>query len=651
MDYNQHENIQTRKTISAYGGVGSILETRNGSIIVSPFNQWPYFLALNGRFLDEHLVKDKRFKNRLKKYFSNLSDLVKIPINDIEGGGFSSHQYNLLSGKYFPEWFYCNECHKFDNYNNWKRNWENIVKQEDRQKFYPPKCYKCYSSSQSKKSKRKFHDLEQIRFILISPEGDVADIPWERWALLRTAQRDKKNNEGQNGQTPDEEIKLANISIPVDLQMDLKPLDKYSDLSGLAIFSKYNGGKDTAFSTLSGLFNLRISKKELFPGNNEEVIFKTVLRSSNSVYYPNILSSIFLPADDELNEATIERIKKRTSRGRTAREIYEELFDDGIEIDETIIQKLIESDFDLGDLTQVMTENEYRLTEYKYFRNNHSCNLKDDLIFEKISQEYFPEEFLKSVTRIDKLRITSVQTSYTREEPIDRDYYLRPDSDIQSTKEKISKKYTSEGPGFGQQTKYLPAIENFGEGIFFDFDEENIIEWLKSNGEVLGRVASISNNHIISEGSLNKELRITPALVLIHTFSHLIIKELEFLCGYPSTSLQERLYVEEDKMTGVLIYTISGAEGSYGGLTSLCKSEKLDKIIKSAIIRAKDCASDPICYHSTGQGVGNLNLSACYSCSLLPETSCEQFNCFLDRRILIDDNYGFFKGIVISPKN
>ena len=647
MDYNQHENIQTRKAISAYGGVGSILETRNGSIIVSSFNKWPYFISLNGQFRDEHLIQDKRFKNRLRRYFSNLKDLVRIPINEIEAGSFSSHPANLMSGSYFPEWFYCNECHKFDKYNNWKANWETKVRQDDKIKFYPPKCYKCYLSAQARNSKRKFFDLEQIRFILISPDGDVADIPWERWALLRSFQKQQKSDSTGNPAAQDEEIKLANIQIPSDLQMDLKPLDKYSDLSGLAIFSKYNGGKDTAFSTLSGLFNLRITKRELFPGNNEEVIFKPVLRSSNSVYYPNILSSIFLPTDDELNDAVVEKIKKKAYRGKTAKDISEDLSDDNIEIDVDIIQKLIDNNFDLGDMVQSMSENEYRYVEYRYITANNKVKLKDDLIFEKISQTFYPGQFLKSVTRIDKLRITSVQTSYTRQEPIDRDYYLRPDSDIQNTKEKISKKYTSEGKYFGQQTRFLPAIENFGEGIFFDFDEEKINEWIANHPDVIDRISVISRNQSNTESSLNKEFKITPTLVLVHTFSHLIIKELEFLCGYPSTSLQERLYVDEGKMTGTLIYTISGAEGSYGGLTSLCKSDKINNIIQSAIIRAKDCASDPICYHSSGQGVGNLNLSACYSCTLLPETSCEQFNCYLDRRLLVDENYGYFRDFQI----
>lgn len=98
-------------------------------------------------------------------------------------------------------------------------------------------------------------------------------------------------------------------------------------------------------------------------------------------------------------------------------------------------------------------------------------------------------------------------------------------------------------------------------------------------------------------------------------------------------------------MNGVLIYTIAGSEGSYGGITSICDDERIGKLIESAMIRATDCATDPICYHTHGQGVANLNLSACFSCALLPETSCEMFNCFLDRRILIDKDYGYFKNV------
>lgn len=40
-----------------------------------------------------------------------------------------------------------------------------------------------------------------------------------------------------------------------------------------------------------------------------------------------------------------------------------------------------------------------------------------------------------------------------------------------------------------------------------------------------------------------------------------------------------------------------------------------------------------------------LNGSACYGCALLPETSCENSNRLLDRRLLFDEEFGFFKEV------
>jgi len=156
---------------------------------------------------------------------------------------------------------------------------------------------------------------------------------------------------------------------------------------------------------------------------------------------------------------------------------------------------------------------------------------------------------------------------------------------------------------------------------------------------------NVQSSDFIVKGRFDSEEYLAK-FILIHTLSHLLIKELEFLCGYPSTSLNERLFVDENNMQGVLIYTVAGAEGSYGGLISQGTLKKFKRLLQSAIFRARDCASDPVCYSSIdGQGVGGLNMAACYSCSLLPETACEEFNCFLDRALLIDERFGFFSDI------
>ena len=106
-------------------------------------------------------------------------------------------------------------------------------------------------------------------------------------------------------------------------------------------------------------------------------------------------------------------------------------------------------------------------------------------------------------------------------------------------------------------------------------------------------------------------------------------------------------------MNGFMISAFDGTDGYLGGLSNLCNNLTEDKendvslstIIRNAIMRAKDCSSDPICLESDGQGVGLLNLAACHSCTLIPEISCELSNLFLDRKMVIDENFGYFKSV------
>lgn len=644
----QFEQIQTRKAISSYGGVGSIIETRDGSILIDNFDEWPFFRAINGQFEEHNFVIDKRFKNRLSKYFQYLEYLVKIPANEIEKGYKlpRGNEHKLLSAKYFPEWFYCNNCHRFDRIDNWKRNWENNVNSEHKENFYPPKCYNCYVKNREKK--RKLFDLEQVRFVLTSPNGEIADIPWDKWAMFKNK---KKEDKKETTETINEEdiITLGNIQVPDDAFFEYKTSDKLDDLKGIWIIAKRKSGEQLNFTTLSGLFNLRVKIQDLIPNTKEtDILFKPVIRSSNSVYYPNILSSIYIPANDELNEYSINLIREEHNDGSNAQTISRNLKRyKNIEIDSAVIQKLIDNNFSERELEIAKTENQYRFDEYKFITEKDSERVEDKLIFNKIDKSFFQSDLIKSIFKMDKIKITSVQTSYTRQEPISSNLILKDEDSEKVTKESIVKKFTS---SFGKSTKYLPAIESFGEGIFFEFNNEILNNWIEHNPKIKERVSILIGNQSHFESHLNDDFELNPKYVLIHTFSHLIIKELEYLCGYPSTSIQERLYIDDELgMNGVLIYTIAGSEGSYGGITSICDDNKIGKLIESAMIRATDCATDPICYHTHGQGVANLNLSACFSCTLLPETSCEKFNCYLDRRILIDKDYGYFKDLINKP--
>jgi hypothetical protein len=127
-------------------------------------------------------------------------------------------------------------------------------------------------------------------------------------------------------------------------------------------------------------------------------------------------------------------------------------------------------------------------------------------------------------------------------------------------------------------------------------------------------------------------------LIFLHTFAHLLIKRLSFEAGYGISSIRERLYSSTGMpgaMAGILLYTAAGdADGTLGGLVALGRAGTLERIVSAAIDDGRWCAADPICVESEGQGPESLNLAACHACALLPETSCELQNRYLDRRIV-----------------
>lgn len=633
MSQGGYEVIQNRKLISAYGGVNSIVETRDGAVIIDQFLNWPYFETKEA-FKPNNHINDERFRARLRTHFPELKRLIRLPENQLRHGYFPESNRNLISATYFPKWMYCTSCHTFGNYDQWKDHWENTVNiQSHKDNFHPPKCYKCYAD---KDKKGNFYNLEQVRFIMTSPSGNIADIPWKHWVLRNHSGTNEGNSDEQGADSTDDSslihLNLKDFEIPSGLELKYRTSARFGDLKGINI-EAYLKGKRISSTTLSGIFNLRVWENQLTEDGRGNASFKTVLRSSNSVYYPNISQSIFLPTENSIDEKVIDKIRKKHERGRDPKVISEDLEDDDeVKITPSTIQEIIDNGFQ-PLLSAAQNEEQFRWEEYEFIRKKEPFR-SEDLVFKKVSEEFCQVPQISSVYNVDRLRVTSVQTAYTRQKPIDKDVYLDPQLEGE-----VARKYTSK---YDQRTFFLPAYESYGEGIFVELNQEMLQEW-EQLLEVKNRAEVLQTNYSESFLGQGRERVLSPKFILIHTLSHLIIKELEFLCGYPAASLQERLYVS-DKMQGVLIYTVAGSEGSYGGLVSICKSEKIGELIKSALHRAQDCASDPICFQTDeqGQGTGGLNLAACYSCALLPETSCEDMNLYLDRWMVVDKRYGFF---------
>jgi hypothetical protein len=205
-------------------------------------------------------------------------------------------------------------------------------------------------------------------------------------------------------------------------------------------------------------------------------------------------------------------------------------------------------------------------------------------------------------------------------------------------------------PWLQQQLDWLPAAEVYGEGIFLALNEQELRRWEENlSAHIDTRIADMKARHHASGLDFIPEP--TARFVLLHTLSHLLIRQLSFDCGYSASSLRERIYSREptatsEGMAGILVYTAdSDSEGSLGGLVRQGDPKLLLPALGTMLQSARWCSSDPICSELPGQGLRGLNKAACHACALVSETSCTCCNVLLDRSLLTGvgaDTWGFF---------
>jgi hypothetical protein len=206
---------------------------------------------------------------------------------------------------------------------------------------------------------------------------------------------------------------------------------------------------------------------------------------------------------------------------------------------------------------------------------------------------------------------------------------------------------------------WLPAIEVRGEGIFISIDSDNLDNWA-SRTSVLERAARIpkpEDSQVLNPDEEFSAGEISGSLVakylLLHSLAHVLMRQLSLQCGYSTASLRERIFVGEGNksMAALMIYTgTSDADGTLGGLQREGVPKRFTPMFLEAI-RANDwCSSDPLCIQGMLSATESNSLASCHSCLLAPETSCEDYNRFLDRAMLVgtpeDHSLGFFRSLL-----
>jgi len=248
-------------------------------------------------------------------------------------------------------------------------------------------------------------------------------------------------------------------------------------------------------------------------------------------------------------------------------------------------------------------------------------------------------KYFSRVVRVTRLREIKVLLGFTRVDASDPD----ADAEDQPNIVMLNK---------GKNEKWLPAAQVHGEGVFIEFNRDTIEEWLK-----ISSVDKISRRYEESYKDFceRKKWKVTTLrnglYVLMHTFSHLLIKQMAMSSGYSSAAIRERIYFGE-RMSGILLYTgSSDKEGSLGGLVELGNIDKLIVLMRDAFQEALLCTNDPECMSNLPAG-NNSNGAACHSCCMISETACENGNRMLDRGLVVPisgrEEQAYFKDLVVD---
>lgn len=108
---------------------------------------------------------------------------------------------------------------------------------------------------------------------------------------------------------------------------------------------------------------------------------------------------------------------------------------------------------------------------------------------------------------------------------------------------------------------------------------------------------------------------------LLHTVSHILLKQASTISGFDRTNLSEYLF---PRGLSIVIYANNREEFNIGGMNTMVE-QQLDNLLGQAETHGNECLMDPVCSQRGG---------ACLSCLHVSEISCSYFNQVLSRDYL-----------------
>ncbi len=384
-------------------------------------------------------------------------------------------------------------------------------------------------------------------------------------------------------------------------------------------------------------------------GSSEECdqIGRLLIRTASNAYFSQTVTVLSLPDRQSAVDTVVEELWSHLEIVETEDDIVRERRKQAVApklgpYSDSEVLEAVQRKLGGGDAGASVKEAEIRALLAVEEGYGDDVPINEDFHARKLPKEVWKKTSLTDgidcVVQVHRLREVVALAGFTRFDPI------LPD--IHGEYENVENRAE-----IASEPSWFPAVENRGEGILLAFRRAAVDEWLRRPG-VQKRLADLAKGHDKWLEERRGGGREFPGGVytLLHTVSHLLIQSLAMRCGYPASSIRERIYAEQAGY-GILLYTASpDAEGTLGGLVQ--QARHLEEHLGTMLEMGRLCSNDPICsQHAAGASLEGRHLhgAACHGCSLIAETCCEIRNEYLDRSLVVEtldvQDAAFFGGL------
>ena len=581
--------LRTSQLITTFGP-GAMVDLPEGSVLISGLDAWNYDVA------NIPTIEEPRLLSKLRHVLGVESLTLRSPppASDSEHGFRPS-----CTAWQFPEWYLVQNVITTPTGARKRR----LVHRDRLEKdwFRDPDDH-------------KKHSVVPVRFVRACKKGHLGDIDWQAFVhgISGTCQRELWMEERGTSGDLDEVVVTCECGA-------------------------HRAMSQAARMELRALGSCDGQRLWLGPGTKESCgePNRLLIRSASNAYFPQLLSVISIP-------------DQRTPVDDVVRSLWDDFLSD-VETSEELVKQRkkptpaaklagIPDDVVMASIVRIRAGAKGEDRPVKSVELEALVDAKEELGIDIPDGEFFARTLpratwnapwakpIERIVLVHRLREVVAQVGFTRFESAGPDINgeLPAELDLGVKPARLA-----------LDAAWLPASENRGEGVFVQFNDGAVSDWLERPA-VIARCKQLAAGFELWKAERKESKRQFPGLpyYLLHSFSHLLLTAISLECGYPASSLRERIYVEGGY--GVLIYTgSSDAEGTLGGL--ILAARDIRRHMRRALEIGLLCSNDPVCAHHAPSPHDHqvLNGAACHGCLLIAETSCEQRNEFLDRALVV----------------